>query len=78
MNTLKVSSNGTVVIPKNLRSIFRPSDKIVYFAEGDTLILKKVIPPVLSKIADRAKGKPLSLKSIIQEIHAYRQEKRCS
>lgn len=76
MNTLVISPNSTIVIPKNLRSIFRPSEKIVYFAEGDTLILKKITPPLASKIAERAKGKPLSLKSIVQEIHAYRKKKQ--
>lgn len=76
MQTLKIHKNGTLVIPKALRAIFKPSDKIVCFAEGDTLIIKRINPPKLSEIAGRVKEKPMPLKEIVKEVHAYRKEKR--
>ena len=76
MQTLKVDKNGVMVIPKTLRSIFKPSDKLAWFAEGDTLIIKRLNPPKLSEIAGRVKEKPMSRKEIEKEAQAYRQEKR--
>jgi len=37
---------------------------------------KKNQPPQLSEIAERAKEKPIPLKKIVKEVHAYRKEKR--
>ena len=76
MQTLKIDKNGTLVLPKIAQSIFRPSDKIAWFVYGDTFIVKKINPSKLSEIADRIKEKPLSLKEIVKEVHAYRKEKR--
>lgn len=44
--------------------------------EGDTLIIKRINPPKLSEIAKRAKEKPIPLKEIVKEVHAYRREKK--
>ena len=76
MQTLKIDKNGTLVLPKIAQSIFRPSDKIAWFVDGDTFIVKKINPSKLSEIADRIKEKPLSLKEIVKEVHAYRKVKR--
>ena len=76
MQTLKIDKNGTLVLPKIAQSIFRPSDKIAWFVDVDTFIVKKINPSKLSEIADRIKEKPLSLKEIVKEVHAYRKEKR--
>lgn len=35
-------------------------------------IVKKINPFKLSEIADRIKEKPLSLKEIVKDVHAYR------
>lgn len=76
MQLLKINNDGTIIIPKLLRSIFKPSDKIAWFVEADTLILKKLNPPKLSELAGRVKEKPFPLKEIVKEIHAYRKAKR--
>lgn len=73
MQSLKINPNRTITLP---RSIFKPEDKLVLISEGDTLIIKKLHPPKLSKIAGRATEKPLSLKEITKEIHLYRKEKK--
>ena len=76
MQTLKIDKNGMLVLPKIAQSIFRPSDEIAWFVDGDTFIVKKINPSKLSEMADRIKEKPLSLKEIVKEVHAYRKEKR--
>lgn len=75
MQTLKVRADGTISLP---RSIFKPQDKLAFIQEGDTLILKRLTPPHISEIAKRAKGKALSLKEIVNEIHLFRKEKKSS
>ncbi|MGA1796738.1 MAG: hypothetical protein ACMUIL_12855 [bacterium] len=76
MQTLKINKDGTLSIPKDLRSFFKPSDKLIWFMEGDTLIIKRINPPKLSEIAERVKENPMPLKEIVKEVHAYRSEKK--
>ena len=78
MQIVKINRDGTLVIPKSLRSIFKPSSKVVCFAEGDTLILKKLSPSPLSEIAKRRKENPIPLEEIVEEVHSYRKEKRAT
>ena len=40
MQTLKIDKNGMLVLPKIAQSIFRPSDEIAWFVDGDTFIVK--------------------------------------
>ncbi len=76
MQTLKVDKNGVMIIPKTLRAVFKPSDKLAWFTEGDTLIIKRLNPPKLSEIAGRVKEKHMPMKEIEKEVQAYRKEKR--
>ena len=76
MKTLKIDKNGTLSIPKDLRAIFKPSDKLACFVEGDMLIIKRITPPKLTEIAERTKEKPIPLKEIVKEVHAHRKKKR--
>lgn len=73
MQSLKINPNRTITLPS---SIFKADDKLVLITEGDTLIIKKLHLSRLSKIAVRARRKPLSLKEISKEIHLYRKEKK--
>lgn len=75
MTTLRIKENGTLTIPKIWRSIFRPSDKIAAFLEGDTLIVKKITSSPLSSLSRRKRAKPMPLKEIVKEIRAYRGQK---
>ncbi len=76
MQTLKINKNGMLVIPKTLRAIFKPSDKLAWFIEGDTLIIKRINPPKLSEVAERVKEKAVPMKEIVKEIRSYRREKK--
>ena len=73
MKTIQISSDGTVPLPS---SLFKPKEKVAFIREGDTVILKKIISSSLGEIAARGKGRPLSLKEVVKEIHLYRKEKR--
>jgi bifunctional DNA-binding transcriptional regulator/antitoxin component of YhaV-PrlF toxin-antitoxin module len=76
MKTLKIDKNGTLTIPKALRAIFKPSDKLACFVKGDMLIIKRITPPKLSEIAERVQEKSIPLKEIVKEVHAYRKKKQ--
>ena len=76
MQTLKINKDGTLIIPKALKEFLKDSNKLVWLKEGDTLIIKRINPPKLSEIADRAKETPVPLEEIVKEVHAYRKEKR--
>lgn len=73
MQTLKVKPDGSITLR---RTIFKPQDRLALISDGDTLILKKLTIPKISEFAKRAKGKPLSLKEIVKEIHLYRKTKK--
>ena len=73
IKTVEVPTNRTIVLPKRL---FKPLEKIALFTAGNMLIIKKVDAPRLSAIAKRAKTRPLSLRSIVREVHAYRRAQR--
>lgn len=80
MQTLKINKDGTFTLPKALRealrAFFKPSDKLLCFVEGDTLIIKRIKPPKLSELAERTKEKPMPLKELVKEVHTYRSEKK--
>lgn len=76
MQTVKINENGTLVIPKTLRSTFKPSDELAWFSEGDTLIFKRIMPVKLSEIALRVKEKPAPINKIAEEVSLYRKNKR--
>ena len=72
MQTLTLNAKRTITLP---RRIFKPNDKIAFFVEGGTVILKKLLPLRLSDMASRAKDNPLSLHRISSEVRAYRKER---
>jgi len=50
---------------------------LAIWVEGDTLILKKLPPPRLSEVAERAPDdEEMPMDEIVAEVHRYRQEKR--
>ena len=68
MRVMKVAQDRRIVLPKRL---FRPDDTVLIVSEGDTVVIKKV-GPRLSSIAQRARGRALSLRAITREVRAYR------
>ena len=73
MKTIEIPANRRILLPKGL---FKPSDKVALLTEGNVLIIKKLESPRLSSVAKRAKGRSLSLRTIVHEVHAYRRAHR--
>lgn len=72
MRMMKVAQDRHIVLPKQL---FHPTDMVLIVTEGDTVVIKKV-RPLLSSIAQRVRGRALSLKTITREVRAYRRTTR--
>jgi hypothetical protein len=73
----ELTSQYTLKLPAELMARFRPSDRFVIWAEGDTLHLKRVTPPSVTEIVAQApEGEPLSLDDINEIVHQIRRESR--
>lgn len=73
MRTLEVPANRMIQLPKDL---FKPAEKVALLMEGGALLIKKLESPRLSSIAARIKERPLPMRDIVREVHAYRRAKR--
>lgn len=80
-----MSEKGQIVIPKDMREGLKlgPKTKLLIYAHGDTLILRKLVVPdiesemkALWREIDQKIGRKrrLTQKEIDEEIHAYRRE----
>ena len=72
MRMMKVAQDRHIVLPKRL---FQPADTVLVMTEGDTVVIKKVRPR-LSSIAQRVRGRALAMRTIVQEVRAYRKQRR--
>jgi virulence-associated protein VagC len=73
MKIVQVPNDRRVRLPKQ---VFKPAEKIVLIREGSTVTIKKLEPPRLSTLARRVKERPLPMRAIVREVHAYRRAKR--
>lgn len=72
MQVIKID-RGTLTLPSETIERIGADAELTVIVEGDTLILKKITPPRLAEIAERApKDKPMSLKEIAREVRRYR------
>jgi AbrB family looped-hinge helix DNA binding protein len=80
-----MSEKGQIVIPKDMRERLKlgPKTKLLIYAHGDTLILRKLVVPdiesemkALWREIDQKIGRKrrLTQKEIDEEIHAYHRE----
>ena len=64
---------NTLKLPIEIAARFRPSDRFVIWTEGDTLLLKRIMPPPVTGIVAQApEGEPLSLEEINDIVHKIR------
>ena len=73
MKTFEVPANRMIRLPKRL---FKPAEKVAILSGSGVLIIKKLELPRLSSIATRVRERPLALREIVREVHAYRRAKR--
>jgi hypothetical protein len=65
--------NGTIELPSSLARWLGQNDELAVFAQGDTLILKKILPPRLTEFAARAPDdEPLPMSDIVAEVKRVR------
>ena len=66
-----------LLLPEEVKSWLGRGGKLVGYLEGDTFILKRMKPAVVSQVAESGGKIPEpSLDDIAAEVHIYRQEKR--
>ncbi len=67
----------TLTLPPDAMKYVKPDDEFTVVATPDTIILKKVLPPRLSDIAQREpQAQAMPLDEIVQEVHRYRRSRR--
>jgi len=73
----ELTEQQTLKLPPEIAAPFRPLDRFVVWAEGDTLHLKRVTPPPVTKIVEQAsEGEPMSLDEINEIVHEVRRQQK--
>jgi hypothetical protein len=73
----ELTAQQTLKLPAEIAARFKPADRFVVWAEGDTLHLKRVtLPPVSDMVAQAPKGEPMSLDEINEIVHQVRRQRR--
>lgn len=73
----ELTSQYTLKLPDEILARFRPSDRFIVWAEGDTVYLKRITPPPVTKIVAQApEEEPLSMDEINEIVHEIRRKRR--
>jgi len=73
---IKIERDGSVKLPKRVLRRFPRQSEMAVWADGDTVILKRVVPASLTGIAERQPARGPALKEIVAEVNRMRREKR--
>ena len=77
MEIAQLTSQDTLKLPEEIASQFRPLDRFIVWAEGDTLLLKRITPAAVTEIVEQApEGEPPSLEEINDIVHEVRRQRR--
>lgn len=75
----ELTAQQTLKLPPDIANRFRPADRFIVWAEGDTLHLKRITPPPVTQIVEGApEGDPLSLDEINEIVHQVRRQSKAS
>ena len=73
----ELTAQYTLRLPTEIAARFRPSDRFVVWAEGDTLHFKRITPPPVTGIVAQAPEEaPLSLEEINEIVHKVRHRRQ--
>jgi hypothetical protein len=73
----EMTGKDTLKLPADVAELFRASDRFVVWIEGDTLHLKRMTPPQVTRMVDEApEGEPMSLDEINEIVHEVRRQRR--
>ena len=77
MKEVKISKQGTIALPKELKERFGGSEALLIESDKDLLILRKPARASLTEIAERlrAVGKEITPQDIEREIQAVRAQR---
>lgn len=73
----EMTAADTLKLPAEVASHFRPSDRFVIWADGDTLHLKRITPPPVTRIvAEASEEEPMSMDEINEIVHEVRRQQQ--
>jgi len=77
MLKVTIQKNGSITLPRDLKSKFAPNEDLLVEASNDAILLKRTESLSLTEIAKRLKtlGREITPKEIAAEIAAYRSQK---
>jgi len=76
MEAVKIEADGSIKLPKGVLRRFPKKSELALWAEGDTIVLKRLRPAEPTEFAERVPEEGMSLEEIDAEVQAYRREKR--
>ncbi|BCX05885.1 MAG: hypothetical protein KatS3mg053_3823 [Candidatus Roseilinea sp.] len=62
-------------LPKEIARYFQPSDRFMVWRDGDTLVLKRVVPSVTKIVEQAPLGEPMPLDQINAIVHEARRQR---
>ncbi|MFQ5904473.1 MAG: hypothetical protein ACE5JO_12375 [Candidatus Binatia bacterium] len=72
MKAVKVETDGSIRLPKEMLRLFPASSKLAVWMEGDMIVLKRLQPLKPSQIAERFPERGQPLEEIAAEVHRMR------
>lgn len=67
----------TLRLPPGVAKAFRASDRFIVWQDGETLVFKRISPPAVTEIVERApEGEPLAPEDISEIVHEVRRKGR--
>lgn len=76
MKAVKVETDGSIKLPKEMLRLFPTASELAVWTEGDMIVLKRLHPLKPSRIAERSPDNGPSLDELAAEVHATRREAR--
>ena len=76
MKAVKIETDGSIKLPKEMLRLFPTSSELAVWTEGDMIVLKRLQPLKPSRIAERVPENGPSLEDIAAEVHRMRRETR--
>jgi hypothetical protein len=78
MKAVKVETDGSIKLPKQMLRLFPTSTELAVWTEGegDTIVLKRLQPLKPSQIAERVPENGPSCRDIAAQVHRMRRETR--
>ena len=71
----EMTATDTLKLPAEVASQFRASDRFVIWTDGDTLHLKRITPPPVTRIvAEAPEEEPMSMDEINEIVHEVRRQ----